>query len=776
MANTFAERLGWIPKSESLRVTLVRALTYAQERNHVEVTLEHLLMALIDDPNAASILEACKVNLASLRSEAANYISSELTDLIALGEGEVQASESLNKVMAHASAAAEQSQRDQIDGAIVLAALIGEGESQAAHILNAFGLTFDVAVTNLKNYNPEQDNNTDDQNIHPEGLEAFSNEFKSQSQEDESRYDLYSAHSIDSQTEEVITNFTQSKTLEKDSEKRAVENTVQNQNSAKIDDTPQIDFPTFIKPSTNEHHQSNNKSDVSFQNHNLDQAAASISETKQTEERAETENVLHLKYPEQTAQEVPAASNQSFATYEEAAEKAAKDSSVQEILASVREIIGYDDQDDNTQMKETPPSSTNRDFKTSRNPNISISGSHVQDDNFDRSNETYNDRTRRPDFSNTDRKFAAQPQTVSHIHKQQNESEYASLPGYNSGQSAPHSNSKRASVKDYMLTRTDQALDEITDYNTKSDISHLPKSQNTSNALPIIPEHERIKIIPPPLPDEDSDQQVIPDKKVAFARQPKSLRNAQTKTSPLEKILNSETQEQELERVSDQEHHNLGQSSANRAAHAQHHKLSQQKNKSENTAPAQHIKKRDEERLRTRVKKETIARSYLKNIPKIMKVADEETVDITITREEIEKIERELIGNIPIPPHDILVTQSMTLRLSTPEGGIVIQPRTPPTQRTHEQNSDQDHNKDIFIWSWTLTPVLKGKHPLHLSLSSRIVGERGLFPNDTLPEQVSHVKVKRRTSDFLKIIGTIIFSLTLGLGAGFAIAKFGILF
>ncbi len=150
MHQNFAERLGWVPKSENLRITMGRALNYAQERGHSEVTLEHFLLSLIDDQNAAAVFEACRIDLVNLRTDVTAYINNELRHLTALADGILEPSEGVKKVMAHASAAAEQSQRNHIDGSIVLAALIGEGESQAANILNSHGLTFEIVVSNLK--------------------------------------------------------------------------------------------------------------------------------------------------------------------------------------------------------------------------------------------------------------------------------------------------------------------------------------------------------------------------------------------------------------------------------------------------------------------------------------------------------------------------------------------------------------------------------------------------------------------------------------------------
>jgi len=150
MPQTSANLLDWIRKSDNLQFSLERALSYAQERSHPEVTLEHLLLTLTDDPIAAAFLEACGVDVMVIRADALNYIDKQLKPAPGLPPPAPEASHGLLKVMAHAAAAAEQSGRPITDGAIVLAALIGDGESQAARILKSHGLTFEVAIDRLR--------------------------------------------------------------------------------------------------------------------------------------------------------------------------------------------------------------------------------------------------------------------------------------------------------------------------------------------------------------------------------------------------------------------------------------------------------------------------------------------------------------------------------------------------------------------------------------------------------------------------------------------------
>ena len=64
--------------SPNLEKTLTRALGYALERNHEYATLEHLLLALIYDPDSESVLTACKVNIEKLGGELVEFLDNQL--------------------------------------------------------------------------------------------------------------------------------------------------------------------------------------------------------------------------------------------------------------------------------------------------------------------------------------------------------------------------------------------------------------------------------------------------------------------------------------------------------------------------------------------------------------------------------------------------------------------------------------------------------------------------------------------------------------------------
>ena len=71
--------------SRNLEQTLHRALAVANERHHEYATLEHLLLALIEDQDAAAVMRACNVDLEKLRRSLIAYLESELDNLVTDG-------------------------------------------------------------------------------------------------------------------------------------------------------------------------------------------------------------------------------------------------------------------------------------------------------------------------------------------------------------------------------------------------------------------------------------------------------------------------------------------------------------------------------------------------------------------------------------------------------------------------------------------------------------------------------------------------------------------
>jgi hypothetical protein len=144
------DELGRIPMSQHLAATLARAASYADAQQHPEVTLEHLLLALAEDADAAGVLRSSNVDLARLAGEVSTHIGQIDARRDPNGPAQVLISHDLKRILEAAAAAARQGRRSEINGAIVLAAIVGDGKSTAAHLLRVQGLTFEQAIRALQ--------------------------------------------------------------------------------------------------------------------------------------------------------------------------------------------------------------------------------------------------------------------------------------------------------------------------------------------------------------------------------------------------------------------------------------------------------------------------------------------------------------------------------------------------------------------------------------------------------------------------------------------------
>ncbi len=127
--------------SKSLESALHRALEAANERSHEYATLEHLLLALLDDRDAAAVMRACTVDLGSLRSRVTNYLDSELGALVSKDAAEAQPTTGFQRVIHRAVVHVQSSGREEVTGANVLVAIFAERESHAAYFLQEQEMT-----------------------------------------------------------------------------------------------------------------------------------------------------------------------------------------------------------------------------------------------------------------------------------------------------------------------------------------------------------------------------------------------------------------------------------------------------------------------------------------------------------------------------------------------------------------------------------------------------------------------------------------------------------
>ncbi len=127
--------------SQGLEKALHQALTFANERHHEYATLEHLLLALIDDTDAAAVMRACNVDLDELKQTVMTYIDTELDNLVTGYDEDSKPTAGFQRVIQRAVIHVQSSGREEVSGANVLVAIFAERESHAAYFLQEQQMT-----------------------------------------------------------------------------------------------------------------------------------------------------------------------------------------------------------------------------------------------------------------------------------------------------------------------------------------------------------------------------------------------------------------------------------------------------------------------------------------------------------------------------------------------------------------------------------------------------------------------------------------------------------
>src|ERR1700734_1323580 len=127
--------------SRNLEQTLHRALSLASERRHEYATLEHLLLGLAEDTDAATVLKACGVDLDKLRSDLTEFLDKDLAGLATDRPGDPKPTAGFQRVVQRAAIHVQSSGRDEVTGANVLVALFSERESHAVYFLQLQDMT-----------------------------------------------------------------------------------------------------------------------------------------------------------------------------------------------------------------------------------------------------------------------------------------------------------------------------------------------------------------------------------------------------------------------------------------------------------------------------------------------------------------------------------------------------------------------------------------------------------------------------------------------------------
>ena len=128
--------------TKPLEDAIHRALALANARRHELATLEHLLLSLIDEPEAAGVMKACGVDLEALRTALTHFIDEELETLVSEIEGsEAAPTTGFQRVIQRAAIHVQSSGRSEVTGANVLVAIFAERESHAAFFLQEQDMT-----------------------------------------------------------------------------------------------------------------------------------------------------------------------------------------------------------------------------------------------------------------------------------------------------------------------------------------------------------------------------------------------------------------------------------------------------------------------------------------------------------------------------------------------------------------------------------------------------------------------------------------------------------
>ncbi len=126
----------------TLEDAIHRAIGFANARRHELATLEHLLLALVDEPDATRVMRACSVDLGELRTSLTRFIDTELETLVFDSDGsEAAPSTGFQRVIQRAAIHVQSSGRSEVTGANVLVAIFNERESHAAFFLQEQDMT-----------------------------------------------------------------------------------------------------------------------------------------------------------------------------------------------------------------------------------------------------------------------------------------------------------------------------------------------------------------------------------------------------------------------------------------------------------------------------------------------------------------------------------------------------------------------------------------------------------------------------------------------------------
>ena len=153
----------------------------------------------------------------------------------------------------------------------------------------------------------------------------------------------------------------------------------------------------------------------------------------------------------------------------------------------------------------------------------------------------------------------------------------------------------------------------------------------------------------------------------------------------------------------------------------------------------------------------------ISGLPRRMRIGVAETVEVRISRHEIEAITGSSGERTPHP--DQIAARAMSIRLRAPKGGFYIEPMAPETQWM--ENRVGVLHDEYAIWRWQVTPKTKGRDALLLTMSLRSILRDGHAADTPLPDEMLDVRTAgNMRNGFSHVVGWIIAA---GIGAAMAV-------
>ncbi|MDO6387598.1 ATP-dependent Clp protease ATP-binding subunit ClpA [Uliginosibacterium sp. 31-12] len=127
--------------AQELEVSLHMAFVEARQKRHEFITVEHLLLALLDNPSATEVLRACAANIEELRRELSNFITEHTPTVSGSDEIDTQPTLGFQRVIQRAILHVQSSGKKEVNGSNVLVAIFGEKDSHAVYFLQRQGIS-----------------------------------------------------------------------------------------------------------------------------------------------------------------------------------------------------------------------------------------------------------------------------------------------------------------------------------------------------------------------------------------------------------------------------------------------------------------------------------------------------------------------------------------------------------------------------------------------------------------------------------------------------------